>query len=135
MKRGRSILALALLALWAGVIHAQAFPTRPVTVVVAFPPGGVTDVISRILAQKLTEQLGKQVVVENRTGAAGNVAVICDHCDHDAAIQAILAGHSTSEIINVTVSGRIKRTYANESMWNPDGSYPLFYTISLDDIH
>ena len=68
-------------------------------------------------------------------GSSGNIGVLCDHCDHDAEIQAILAGHSTSEIINVTVSGRIKRTYAYQSMWRPDGSYPDFYAISLDDIH
>src|SRR5438874_12086574 len=52
---------------------AQAYPTRPVRAVVAFAPGGVTDTFARFMAQKLTEQLGKQVYVENIAGASGNI--------------------------------------------------------------
>jgi tripartite-type tricarboxylate transporter receptor subunit TctC len=52
---------------------AQSFPTRPVRAVVAFAPGGVTDTFARLMAQKLTEQLGKQVYVENIAGASGNL--------------------------------------------------------------
>jgi Tripartite tricarboxylate transporter family receptor len=52
---------------------AQAYPTRPVRAVVAFAPGGVTDTFARLMAQKLTEQLGKQVYVENIAGASGNI--------------------------------------------------------------
>jgi tripartite-type tricarboxylate transporter receptor subunit TctC len=52
---------------------AQAYPTRPVRAVVAFAPGGVTDTFARVMAQKLTEQLGKQVYVENIAGASGNL--------------------------------------------------------------
>ena len=53
--------------------RAQAYPTRPVRAVVAFAPGGVTDTFARLMAQKLTEQLGKQVYVENIAGASGNI--------------------------------------------------------------
>jgi tripartite-type tricarboxylate transporter receptor subunit TctC len=52
---------------------AQPYPTRPVRAVVAFAPGGVTDTFARLMAQKLTEQLGKQVYVENIAGASGNI--------------------------------------------------------------
>jgi tripartite-type tricarboxylate transporter receptor subunit TctC len=52
---------------------AQTYPTRPVRAVVAFAPGGVTDTFARLMAQKLTEQLGKQVYVENIAGASGNL--------------------------------------------------------------
>ena len=52
---------------------AQAYPTRPVRAVVAFAPGGVTDTFGRLMAQKLTGQLGKQVYVENIAGATGNL--------------------------------------------------------------
>ena len=52
---------------------AQAYPSRPVRAVVAFAPGGVTDTFGRLMAQKLTEQLGKQVYVENLAGASGNI--------------------------------------------------------------
>lgn len=53
--------------------YAQAFPDRPVRMVVPFPPGGALDVLGRQLAQKMSEDLGQQVVVENRPGATGHV--------------------------------------------------------------
>jgi tripartite-type tricarboxylate transporter receptor subunit TctC len=55
------------------IAWAQSYPTRPVRAVVAFAPGGVTDTFARVMAQKLTEQLGKQVYVENIAGASGNL--------------------------------------------------------------
>jgi len=64
--------AAALPAMWRAAT-AQAYPMRPVRAVVAFAPGGVTDTFARLMAQKLTEQLGKQVYVENIAGASGNI--------------------------------------------------------------
>ncbi len=62
------------LATSAPVAWAQgAYPTKPVRLIAPFPPGGTTDVVCRIMAQKLTEALGRQVVVENRPGASGNI--------------------------------------------------------------
>ena len=55
------------------VVWAQAYPTRPIRAVVAFAPGGVTDTFARLMAQKLSEQLGNQVYVENIPGATGNI--------------------------------------------------------------
>jgi tripartite-type tricarboxylate transporter receptor subunit TctC len=52
---------------------AQAYPARPIRAVVAFAPGGVTDTFARLMAQKLAEQFGKQVYVENVPGATGNI--------------------------------------------------------------
>ena len=54
---------------------AQNFPTRPVTIVVPFSAGGPTDTIARIMAERMTKSLGQTVVVENVTGAGGNIAV------------------------------------------------------------
>ena len=75
--------AVALLALAAGVTSfallappaaaQDAYPSKTIRLVAPFPPGGTSDVLARILAQKLTESLGRQVVVENRPGAAGNI--------------------------------------------------------------
>src|SRR6516164_9383206 len=55
------------------IAFAQAYPTRPVRAVVAFAPGGTTDTFARVMAQKLTDQFGKQFYVENIAGATGNI--------------------------------------------------------------
>jgi len=52
---------------------AQAYPTRPVRIIVGFPPGGATDIMARLIGQWLSERLGQQFVVENRPGAASNI--------------------------------------------------------------
>lgn len=52
-------------------VFAQSYPSRPVTVIIPFPPGGTLDVVGRLLAQKLSEQMGQPFVVENRAGAGG----------------------------------------------------------------
>lgn len=64
----------ALLALSSGVASAQEYPSKPITFIVAFAPGGVADGIGRMVAQKLGEALKQTVVVENRGGAGGNLA-------------------------------------------------------------
>lgn len=57
----------------AGPAAAQAYPTKSVTIVVSFPPGGDTDALARVFADKLGPRLGQSVVVENRTGASGTI--------------------------------------------------------------
>ena len=59
----------------AGSAAAQAFPTKTVRLILPFPPGGPSDILGRAIAQKLTEQLGQQVIADNRAGAGGNLGL------------------------------------------------------------
>ncbi|HYC48121.1 MAG TPA: tripartite tricarboxylate transporter substrate binding protein [Burkholderiales bacterium] len=65
--------AAALLAAHTGGAIAQAYPTKPVRMIVPFPAGGATDIVGRLIAQKLTESWGQQVIVDNRGGAGGTI--------------------------------------------------------------
>ena len=76
MERVTGILVAGLAALVLGTqALAQAFPNRAVRIVVSFPPGTTPDTVARVVAPKLQDALGQPVIVENRAGAGGNVAV------------------------------------------------------------
>ena len=68
-----SMIALGLLAAPLQA-HAQAYPSKQITIIVSFAAGGFVDTVSRIVGQRLSQQLGQPVVIENRPGAAGNIA-------------------------------------------------------------
>jgi len=74
----RTAICLAAIGLSAaasiGSASAQDYPTRPVKWVVGYPPGGATDIIARLLGQRLSERLGQQFVIENKPGAGNNIA-------------------------------------------------------------
>src|ERR1043166_3348031 len=79
VRRGGAMNSLRLFAVtmvfcWSAS-PAQNFPTRPVAIVVPFSAGGPTDTIARIMAERMAKSLGQPVVVENVTGAGGNIAV------------------------------------------------------------
>jgi tripartite-type tricarboxylate transporter receptor subunit TctC len=70
-----SVVLAACSALLTVVAHAQTFPTRPITIIVPYPPGGPTDVVARIVAERMRVPLGQPVIVENVPGGAANVGV------------------------------------------------------------
>jgi tripartite-type tricarboxylate transporter receptor subunit TctC len=72
-SRLRALCAATLLVLPAAALAQGTYPTKPVRLIVAFPPGGSTDIIARLVGQKLGERLGQQVVIDNRGGAGGMI--------------------------------------------------------------
>src|SRR5688572_32983797 len=72
--RNRSVLALLAAIVCTFAAHAQTYPSKPVRVVVPFPPGGISDVLSRVMSAHLTNALGQQFIVENRPGAGTTIA-------------------------------------------------------------
>jgi len=75
MFRIARIAAMAVLAVAAGILPAAAqdYPTRPVKIIVSYPPGGTTDVLARLIAQWLTDKMGAQFLVENKPGGGNNI--------------------------------------------------------------
>jgi tripartite-type tricarboxylate transporter receptor subunit TctC len=94
----RRILAAAgLLFAVSGIAAAQDYPNRPVRLVVPFPPGGINDIVGRVVAQHLGDRLGKQVIVENRGGAGGVVG-------HEFVANAPKDGHT---LLIVSLAGAV----------------------------
>src|SRR5882762_9825992 len=71
----RILMAACLLATMVAAAAAQPYPSRPITMVVPFGAGGPTDALARILAQRMSQTLGQQVLIENVTGAAGTLGI------------------------------------------------------------
>jgi tripartite-type tricarboxylate transporter receptor subunit TctC len=103
--------AVALPALSAAA-HAQGYPTRPVTLTVFVPPGGAPDIIARLIGQTLAPRLGQPVVIDNRPGGGGNVAL-------QAVARAVPDGHTlllvaTPHAINVTLHEKSNASLTND---------------------
>ena len=87
---------------------AQAYPSRPVRLIVGFAPGGTTDITARLIGQWLSERLGQQFVIENRTGAATNIAT-------EAVVRAPADGYT---LLLVTASNAINATLYDKLSFN-----------------
>jgi len=94
LRRYCLALAVACLAPATFGAHAQTYPSRPIRLVVPFPPGGPTDVLARIVAPRLAERLGQPVVIDNKPGASGMVGA-------DAVAKAAPDGHTL--LVNASI--------------------------------
>src|SRR5262245_1521965 len=75
MRHARILATLVFAAtLLAGAATAQTYPSRPITLIVPFPPGGATDAIARIIQDSMSQSLGQPIVIENIGGAGGTIA-------------------------------------------------------------
>ena len=74
MTRSIVTALMAAAALWAPAVHAADYPTKAVRMVIAFTPGGPSDILSRLVGGKLGERMGQPFVFDNRPGAGGNIA-------------------------------------------------------------
>src|SRR5262249_45392636 len=72
--------------------RAQAYPSRPVRIIVGFPPGGATDIMARLMGQWLSERLGQQFIIENRAGASGNIGT-------EAVVKAPADGYTLLQVV------------------------------------
>ena len=94
------------------VARAQAYPTRPIRAIVGYPAGGGTDIFIRLLGQPLTERLGQPFVIENRAGAAGNIAT-------EAVVRAPADGHTllgfdAAAAINATLYDKLNFNFIRD---------------------
>lgn len=87
VKRAAAVLSAGVMIVVAGSAMAQAYPVKPLRVIVPFPPGGATDIMGRFVAQKLGEAFGQQAIVDNRPGANGTLGL-------DIAAKAAPDGHT-----------------------------------------
>ena len=117
-----------ILSLAATEAAAQSWPTRPVRVIVAFSPGGVTDVIARVVAPKLAELWGQGVVVENRAGAGGSVGALA--VSRAPADGYTLLVHSSGYALNPAINPSLPYDPKDLADVAPLASQPMLLVVS-----
>jgi tripartite-type tricarboxylate transporter receptor subunit TctC len=121
MKRRALLTVAAATSVWPAL--AQAFPTRPVRIVVPFGPGGLADLVVRVVGQALAARIGQQVVVDNRPGAGGALAA-------QAASGAAADGHT---LILFTSGTAISRALFRNLPFDPVGGFVPVTTLAIFD--
>ena len=113
------------------IAWAQAYPSRPVRIMVGFAAGGATDIVARIMGQWLSERLGQQFVVENRPGAGTNIATA-------AVVNAAPDGHtllmvSPTNAVNATLYDKLSYNFIRDIMPVVAGiiRFPLVMVVNI----
>ncbi|MCW5576020.1 MAG: tripartite tricarboxylate transporter substrate binding protein [Burkholderiales bacterium] len=119
MNKRHALLAVLCAVAAAAAQAADSYPLRPVRMIVAYPPGGGTDQVGRVMAEQLTQTLGQQVVVDNRGGATGNIGT-------ELAARAVPDGHTL-------LMGNVAPNAVNVSLFKKLGFDPVkdFAPVSL----
>jgi tripartite-type tricarboxylate transporter receptor subunit TctC len=120
LKRWAAIAAALALLVSSGWASAQAWPSKPLRWVVPYAPGGPTDVVSRVIAPKLSEQIGQPVIVENRVGAAGNIGT-------DAVARSPADGHTLVYVVPAV----IMNPFFFKASPDPASLVPVIQTVNL----
>ena len=121
MKRLGFLAAIAATLVSFGAAAQTDWPTKPITMVVPYPPGGVNDAVARVYADKLSAELGKPVIVDNRAGAATTVA--SNYVAHAAPDGYTIYAGGTSLVINPTLAGNVQ--------YDPHKSFELVSLMSF----
>jgi tripartite-type tricarboxylate transporter receptor subunit TctC len=103
---GRLVAAAAIALLAVAPVRAQDYPTRNIKIVIAFPPGGPTDFVGRLLADKLKDLLGQTVIIENKPGAAGAIGAVAitPHLHPDTHYDPVHDFAPISHVVSVTTT-------------------------------
>jgi tripartite-type tricarboxylate transporter receptor subunit TctC len=128
-RRFRSALALGVSLLCAATAYAADYPTRPIRYVVAFAPGGINDIMARIVAQKLNESWGQPVIVDNRPGAGGNLAaeMVAKATADGYTFMNISTAHCISQTLYTRLKYKLERDMAPVVVL---GSAPLMMVVN-----
>lgn len=108
LRSGLMLAALTIGVVCAAPSHAaDDYPTRPITILVPFPAGGSSDIVMRLVASRVSEALKQPIIIENRAGAAGNVAAMAiKNAQPDGYL--LMMGHTGSHAINATLYSDLK---------------------------
>jgi len=105
---GLAVCLCTLLVAWSSLSSAQDYPTRPVRLIIGIAPGSSPDILGRLMAQWLSERLGQAVIIENRPGGGGNIAI-------EAVVKAPADGHT---LLLVTIQSAVNATLYEKLNYN-----------------
>jgi len=137
------IVALGTALVISASAFAEQYPTKPVRIIVPFPPAGVTDIVARLVAQKLSEKLGQQFYIENIAGAGGNLGM--GQAAHSLGDGYTVLFASSSIVVNPTLYSKVSfdidkdfipvtKAGATPNSWQVSPSFPASTMTDLIDI-